>query len=1324
VFVALGLLSSYPVQAFQYALAGLWRASTDPLYCDTGSLATTCTIFTIRTFANGTAITGVGSLVVASGGQLTNSTPTQTLSIAMTGSVTVQNGGTILANLSSLTASSLNINAGGTINASALGFLGGRVSGNATNQGLGTGPGLASSTLSHGGGGGGHAGTGGNGAGATATGAGGLYGSSSDPNTFGSGGSIGMQTNHYGGNGGGKVRINLGSGTATINGTLTVNGNQGTYTGAGGAGGAIKLTCGTLAGTGTISAAGGDGGSHSNPLIDSGGGSGGRIAIDSNNLFAGTIVYSGGGSGKGDASTGSFYTSLPSNDAICDAASTWATTCNVTSNQTLGQNLSLSGANLTIASGITLTTGDVSKDFINLSLSGTLTVNGTFIANFATLNAATVTVNSGGLIRGNMGGPIAGSQPGLTATSVNVGGGITADPRHGFAGGGVWYWNRALGQGPGGGLHSLTRAEHGGGGGGYGGAGGNGNDAAGGGGGSYGSATYPTDYGSGGADSNHLGGHSGGSGGGIVRMTVSGTLTFVGTGTIQARGSSSIYSGAGGAGGTILLRVGAIAGAGTINAFGSSGGNRGGYQGGGGGGGRVSILADSGPAYTGFINVAGGAAGGAGATAGGAGTLNETYDYAYCDTGSRATTCTISSDRTFANGTAISGAGSLVVASGGVIRNVNSMQSLTIAMTGAVTVQTGGMIRANLADLSGSSVTVETGASIDASTLGGLGGRQPGNATNNGQGPSPGHNASGGMGDISGAGGGHGGAGGDGLYAGNGATGGVIIGSASNPTNYGSGGAAHWTTDLGGNGGGFVKITSAGAVTLNGTVSSAAGNGSQAGGGSGGTIYIDAATIVGTGSLNASGGANGNPTYNNITDGSGAGGRVYVRANTFFAGTVTYSGGRGVTGFQGGKGSYYGVLISGSNDSICDSGAWASTCTITSSKAVPQNFLTLSGNNLAIGAGGKLTVTDPTDLLDITLTGNASIIGADAMIQAQIKRLQAVNFTLGDAQPYTGTIVGNVGGTNSGVDPGLVLTGTLTVTAGGQINSDSFGYAGGFSGLRADYAGSGPSPGQMNTDGSYRTGTGGAHGGVGGKSNAPSSVDTTAYDTNTNPSDFGSGGGSGGTSASPGGNGGGLIRASVTGAMTINGSISASGGIGSTSGWYQGGGAAGGTINIRGLSFTGSGSIVARGGAGQADQTQSGGGGGGRIALVRSNGAAYAGTVQVTGGAAGGGGANAGGTGTIYQFNGSTITGTGPVTANNTATSTVTITLKDYLGAAVVGVVPTFTANGTGNSYQVCSSSDGSGVSTCTMTSTTAEVKTMSIATPVILSGGTVQFDP
>ncbi len=92
----------------------------------------------------------------------------------------------------------------------------------------------------------------------------------------------------------------------------------------------------------------------------------------------------------------------------------------------------------------------------------------------------------------------------------------------------------------------------------------------------------------------------------------------------------------------------------------------------------------------------------------------------------------------------------------------------------------------------------------------------------------------------------------------------------------------------------------------------------------------------------------------------------------------------------------------------------------------------------------------------------------------------------------------------------------------------------------------------------------------------------------------------------------------------------------------------------------------------------------------------------------------------------STITGTGPVIADGVTNSTITITLLDASSNPVAGTVPTFSAtdSGTTNNYGACSTTNGSGVSTCTLSSIRAETKTLSIATPIVKADGTVVFNP
>jgi hypothetical protein len=97
----------------------------------------------------------------------------------------------------------------------------------------------------------------------------------------------------------------------------------------------------------------------------------------------------------------------------------------------------------------------------------------------------------------------------------------------------------------------------------------------------YGVATNPESAGSGGGIyENQL---YSGAGGGIIRLSVSGTLLVDGRISAAGLGALSPNFG-GGAGGSIYLTAGTLAGAGVISANGGAGGG----LGGGGGGGRIA----------------------------------------------------------------------------------------------------------------------------------------------------------------------------------------------------------------------------------------------------------------------------------------------------------------------------------------------------------------------------------------------------------------------------------------------------------------------------------------------------------------------------------------------------------------------------------------------------------------------------------------------------------------------------------------------------------------------------------------------------------------
>lgn len=87
------------------------------------------------------------------------------------------------------------------------------------------------------------------------------------------------------------------------------------------------------------------------------------------------------------------------------------------------------------------------------------------------------------------------------------------------------------------------------------------------------------------------------------------------------------------------------------------------------------------------------------------------------------------------------------------------------------------------------------------------------------------------------------------------------------------------------------------------------------------------------------------------------------------------------------------------------------------------------------------------------------------------------------------------------------------------------------------------------------------------------------------------------------------------------------------------------------------------------------------------------------------------------------IQGDDNILANGVAVSNVRIKLVDMVGTPLEGI-PTFKATNTGNTnvYGACSALDSNGESTCTLTSTKAEVKQLEILSPAHLVGDSINF--
>jgi uncharacterized repeat protein (TIGR01451 family) len=504
------------------------------------------------------------------------------------------------------------------------------------------------------GGGGGYGGNGGNGKNGYGEG-GTAYGSLTMPTDLGSGGGNGGGA---GGAGGGAVWLDI-SGTLTVNGTISANGDHGVANhyggdGGGGSGGSIYITTDTFTGNGTILALGGAGAWWLHP---GGGGGGGRIAIYcTTDSYTGTMSARGGASGYQYGGAGTIFTKssaqahgnlLVDNNSNAGAV-TPVTGANEFDNITVGNqaNLSLAAGDtldtpslilqssfLTVGSGVAFSPSDIKVQSSTITNDGNLSwatidyQDGTIINNgmvsahelvltdITFRNNGTLDIPDNSVTIGATG--ILEQNSDITLTNLTVlSGGILShtagdninltvshdliveeDGSVNVDGKG---YGAASGQGAGG---TASQFEYkSGGGGGYGGNGGNGYNLPGGT--VYGSLTEPIDLGSGGGN-----GYSGtgGAGGGAIRLDVSGTLTV--DGTISAdgnNGSGSVNFGSGGgSGGSIYITTNILTGNGTISACGGSGAmilN----PGGGGGGGRIAIYRKDVSGFSGTTSVSGG----------------------------------------------------------------------------------------------------------------------------------------------------------------------------------------------------------------------------------------------------------------------------------------------------------------------------------------------------------------------------------------------------------------------------------------------------------------------------------------------------------------------------------------------------------------------------------------------------------------------------------------------------------------------------------------------------------------------------------------------
>lgn len=474
-----------------------------------------------------------------------------------------------------------------------------------------------------------------------------------------------------------------------------------------------------------------------------------------------------------------------------------------------------------------------------------------------------------------------------------------------------------------------------------------------------------------------------------------------------------------------------------------------------------------------------------------------------------------------------------------------------------------------------------------------------------------------------------------------------VYGDPLYPAALGSGGSRGGYSAIGGDGGGWVYME-ADTVAVDGALSANGGNGGSytAGSGSGGTIRIVTGDFLGTGAIQAHGGA---------SETGGGGGRIAIDYVTLGNAGEDFDGLRNITAFGGQTPSYpasAGTVVlrradQARGDLYIDDGTVDATARrftplphigFGKIQEVTENTLVTDGlvRMLPNGLAGLNLKPDLEQEYIYAISGNT-----DTAITVDLGSNPALNAVAVPGDTYSGVYVfDNMYFRRGGalllgdplLVPGLVMldeygrithynattqfesrleitAGAMVVGESGAIITDGRGYLGGYSGDNANNYGLtlGNLPGST-----YRSG--GSYGGLGGSAGG---VPNLLYGDPLYPVGLGSGGSSGGYSTA-GGNGGGWIWIHA-GELQLEGRISASGAAG---GNYEAGSGSGGSVLIYAPEVSGAGAIAADGGGNDV------GGGGGRIAVYYKEALSDVSTITVT--ASGGAtGADSGQDGTV-----------------------------------------------------------------------------------------------
>lgn len=1006
----------------------------------------------------------------------------------------------------------------------------------------------------------GHGGRGGDGTGLNGSvGGGAHYGSIHVPATSGSGG--GASYGCTGGKGGGRARFAVG-GTFTLAGLVTANGTGGStyggdYAAGGGSGGSVRVTAGAIVGGGTVRANGGAGGATTHAT--GGGGAGGRISLLSGGaLEVATQAVGGSGGQHGGAGTvirGAGGVAPGALEAV--GSGTAAATTPLPSGTTaLAGLLAGSGAVVHVPSGASAAAAGP----IRVLGGGTVRIDGP-------VSGTSLQVDAGGVLT---------HSPGSTGFAVSVTGDAT------LAYGSVVSAD-GLGSGAGGGSGAGAGGDYrsGASGGAHGGTGGTsaGLNGARAGGSAHGSLTAPVTLGSGGGSSS---GSSGGAGGGLVRLTAGGLLTIDGTVTANGGGGGTNggdYAGGGGSGGTVVLTGAQVNGIGIVRANGGAGGTTTYASGGGGSGGRVVVEGSpvSGPS----LQARGG---GSGALLGGAGTvLVRTQDGTVAEVrianaGAGQTTPIVGGP--YALGSLVVSGSAVAILPGAHALDLSgaiTVSGATLRIDGAtdagsVHVASGGLVTHSagstglVLDVAGA-VTVAAGGAIDASGLGSAGGAGVGAGGDYRKGS---------------GGGSHGGPGGAGTGLNGGGGAGTTWGSALAPTGLGSGGGSA-AGSSGGRGGGWIRVTAGGAITVDGTIAADGGGGGSSGGdyagggGSGGTVHLTAASVGGSGLVSAAGGPGGSTTY--ASGGYGGGGRIRIDAPVSGP-TLRVRGGSG-TGQAGASGT----ILAGEPPSLIvdNDGVAAGTTTIPAATYALQDLIVRETANAAFASGSVVTVAGTVEARQSGLLQVPGALTASNGAALSGGRIAPTAGSNGFHLILTGDLVVEAGAAIDGNGRGLGQGSGTGAGAGGDYRrgggGGGYGCAGGAGGWNGTSAGGGAygsaaAPVDRGSGGGTASGTfGGAGGGrvrvtVGGTAHVDGAIRADGAGGGTSGGDFAGGGGSGGTVV--------LQAARLEG----TGAVRAHGGAGGSTSYAKGGGGGGGRVLIRTGEYAFGGSTTASGGTG------------------------------------------------------------------------------------------------------------------------------------------------